>query len=576
MRTAWGAVLVAAALLGTLAASQMAYAFVPVTTTSSTSTTTTIAPSAPAVSINPVTPNLGSVTISGTVSLGQGTTLSTLTVDWGDNSNQGQTNCASTSSSSTTGGTPQTITPGTTFSASHTYCSPGPYYIVVTANAKDTNNMNYVGSSETIVDITQTATSSTSTTPAPATGVYCIANNGAVTQVGNCIADSFPLAILGLMLSMALVAVAYMAGEVIELGGLKGWYKREMWETAKSALLIGIIFSSLVLASGIATTLAGNAATYGSSTQQTAGTSIVSNMDSLYSTAVTSYIQPQLLASYGSFATDLGLAMGAATLGSITISTWVPDVPIYIGSVAFGSDANLYTSGYVNPVATGSGGSFMKNLMTLVIVPVMLVFQFQNDLLPLIVSIGFAVFLPLGIILRAFPFLRPIGGTMIAIAIGTSLVYPALLVGFNLPISNYFTAATGYGAAPAPSTCTASGWSGIFCVFVTGVENFIADLTPGSAILAATLGSSNTYNFASSDSLPLLYNSAYGVGFFDSINSIMPALNLALTTSINEILQFILFIFDIVIGLVIVNGISAALGGIDFSKRRGIGKFKLF
>ncbi|MDE1868398.1 MAG: PKD domain-containing protein [Candidatus Micrarchaeota archaeon] len=517
------------------------------------------APSAPTISLNPTNPNLGTVSLTGTITLSQGTTLSQVTVDWGDNSNNGVA---------------QSINPpSTSLSVSHPYSQPGPYYIIVTAIATDSKGNTYTGSAETLVDIVQTQSSGVAAQPAASAGVHCITNNGDVTAIGPCIADSFPLSILGLTLSLALVAVAYMAGEIIELGGLKGWYKKELWETGKSALIIAIIFSSMVLASGVATAVAGNAAAFQYGSQQSAGSSIVSNLDSLYATAATSYIQPQLLSSYGAFATNLGLSMGVATLGSITLSLWAP-VPIYVGCVCFGSDSNIYTSGYLNPAATTS--SFLKNVMSLIIIPVMLIFQFQNDLLPLIVTIGFAVFLPLGIILRAFPFLRPLGGTMIAIAIGASLVYPALLVGFNLPISNYFTAATGYGAAPAPTTCNESGISGVACIFITGAQNFVADLSPGAPILAATLGASNVYNFKSSQSLPILYNNAFDTGFSDSINSVFPDLNLVITSSINEILQFILFVFDLVIGLVTVGAISTALGGIDLSKRRGIGKFKLF
>jgi high-affinity Fe2+/Pb2+ permease len=67
------------------------------------------------------------------------------------------------------------------------------------------------------------------------------------TQIspGDCIASAIPLALIGIMLSLIFGAIVFMFGEVLNYQALKGLYKRELWETAKSAIIVAIVFSSL-------------------------------------------------------------------------------------------------------------------------------------------------------------------------------------------------------------------------------------------------------------------------------------------------------------------------------------------
>ena len=63
--------------------------------------------------------------------------------------------------------------------------------------------------------------------------------------------------------------------------------------------------------------------------------------------------------------------------------------------------------------------------------------------------------------LRSIPFLRGIGGTMIAIAIGMSIIYPAMLIMVNLPITDYFLGLTA-GTSSASTACAATSSGAIF------------------------------------------------------------------------------------------------------------------
>jgi len=64
------------------------------------------------------------------------------------------------------------------------------------------------------------------------------------TNFNGCINNAIGLAVIGILVSFAAIAGAYLIGEVFEMGGLKGWYKTEIWEVTKTILLVAIIFPS--------------------------------------------------------------------------------------------------------------------------------------------------------------------------------------------------------------------------------------------------------------------------------------------------------------------------------------------
>ena len=71
------------------------------------------------------------------------------------------------------------------------------------------------------------------------TPYHCII--GTATDLGSCIADSIPIAGVGILLSLSFVAIAFMLGEVLKFEGLSNWYKTELWETTKSMLIVAVI-----------------------------------------------------------------------------------------------------------------------------------------------------------------------------------------------------------------------------------------------------------------------------------------------------------------------------------------------
>lgn len=414
--------------------------------------------------------------------------------------------------------------------------------------------------------------------------VGCIIT-GTQLSVGDCIANTIPLAAIGILLSMLLGAITFMAGEVFNYSPLKGFYKRELWETVKSMIIIAIIFSSVIIAGALATALAGNSAQFQGGGYSQSSTALTNNFASLYTTANTAYIQPQLQSSYVTFSSMLGLSMGTDLLKTFSVSTWLP-IPLptplgVVGFVQFGSKANIFQSNYIDSLAN-KGSISLLSITATYVTTILLVFQFQSDLLFVIVIIGFGVFIPVGIIMRAIPFVRGIGGTMIAIGIGISIVYPALLVGFNLPVTNYM-----YSIKPAPASSAAcpfaGGPAGLLCQFWSGITGLINSAASTIFLGVGTSASTTSpIQIAFGTNLPAATLTASDTqmaqGFWTGLagpfaNGIFPALNFVIDNSLNQIVQFILFVFDIIIGVALTNGIASLMGG---KLTLGIGKrFKL-
>ena len=137
------------------------------------------------------------------------------------------------------------------------------------------------------------------------------------------------------------------------------------------------------------------------------------------------------------------------------------------------------------------------------------------------------------------------GGTLIAIGIALALLYPTVLVLLNVPITQFMS-----NVIPSPSsigTCSINGAGPIGWLINIG-EGLFCGLKTTEA-----------------------YGIGIGTGFLSTI-SIYPAFNGIFSYIFPLIVQFILFVFDIIIIYTIAQEIAKMLGG---NLRLGIGKFKL-
>ncbi len=398
---------------------------------------------------------------------------------------------------------------------------------------------------------------------------------GSMTSPGVCVLSSVPYMMIGILLSFMVIALTYMIGNVINYSKMTDWYKAELWETIKSLLLVVIIMAALVLLSAVANALAGNQATQPSGPLDQGA--LNANLAGLYMTANSMYLYPQLENSYAAFDALQGMAFGNSALQSLKVSYFLP-LPIFfpwppfviIGAFKDGATANLFSSNYLSFSTGGSAFSITNDLTTLVVVPMMLVFQVQYDMFFYIVALGLGVMIPVGIILRSMPMLRNLGGTAIALGIGMSLIYPGILVLFNLPLSNYM-----YTFTLAQSQLPGSG-----CPFTTTLvcemwKGFINIVTPFNPLaLYNPVSSLDFGQFGATHAGISAWNTGFNLGLISPLasGSIYPSLNFIIDNMIGSVLQFVLVALDLLIGLILANSIASMLGG---TLRLGVWNIKL-
>lgn len=374
--------------------------------------------------------------------------------------------------------------------------------------------------------------------PAGSNTVECIINRSFDTTFDNCVSYALPIALLAVIFALSLIGLSYMLSEVFNINSLKGWWKSELREAAKSVMIIVVVFAALIILGGIASILAGSPPATGASQ---INTDIGGN---LYNAAY-GYLQTESTNAQTAFYFAAGAALGLNFVQSVKVGTWIPIPlvpPVIIASLQFGSTGQLFTSSIMDTTSgAGANLSFLRDALSFIIVPMLMAFDTQLALLQSMIEIGLLVFLPIGLILRAIPFLRGIGGTLIAIGISLSLIYPMVLVGFNAPASNFI----------AGSTATNTG-----CLFNTG-NGIIDGLLNG--VLCSFLFAGGDYAIGAATAV-------------SSINQIYPLFNSVMYYIIPLIFQFMLLVLDIVIVTVTASALASALGG---KLRLSLGRFKI-
>ncbi len=406
---------------------------------------------------------------------------------------------------------------------------------------------------------------------ASSTDVTCVLTGQSVpiSQAGVCIESAIPLAVLGLLVSFAMVAVAFMFGNVFNLPSLRNWYKGELWETAKTVILIAMIFAVIIILGALALGLTGNGIPVSSIPGSESGITYAlgANLNALYSTVLVNYVGPDMTMVNESYYGIEGLATGVGDLKSTTINEWVPIPVPFVGSLQFGSSAPLLKSSVIESDTALPGFSFIKDIITIVLIPVYIVFSVLSVDLYSIVAASLTLFIPIGIVFRAFPFLRGLGGSFIAIGIAIGLVFPAMMVLFNLPIQNFIL--------PLIFNPNSSYSPGLSCNYLT--FNFFEDIACGPAQLGYGIASSSligaqTSNPTYSGAFNNGQDSALATLYDNNGGSIYPAINFINFYTYGVLLQLILFIFDIVITIVIAGALAQMLGG---KLSLGVGKFKI-
>lgn len=409
---------------------------------------------------------------------------------------------------------------------------------------------------------------------------YCLPAGGNTTTIGACLNDTLPYVAIGLLLSFQVVAIAYLLGEVLNMAPLKGWYINELWESGKSVALVGVIFGVMMLAGAASSYINGNYSFSGATGSlcgsTVATTSTTANLSDIYVTAC-NYLSQESLVANASYFNLLGVVMANSYLQSIKVTNFyvplVDQIPLFVplppfpifGSINFASGFQFFQS---QTFQYSGGGGILGDTLNYLVFPMLLVTNLQYYLLFTLMSIGLGLFLPIGLILRAIPFLRPLGAMFIAVAIGVSLIYPMTLVLFNYPMTTYFepTYSSLQGSiGGGQAACTATISAILACTMLAPVLA-ITSVTQG--IFTALMGTANP-----------LVASAFNSGFNTGINTfyptgtLMPALSsLYAFTVLPLLIQFVLFVVDLITIVAITSNVASALGG---KLTLGVGKMKL-
>ncbi len=355
--------------------------------------------------------------------------------------------------------------------------------------------------------------------------------------------DMISVALLALLVSFDVVALGYILSKVFASQRIAGWVNGEFWEMAKTAILIVGIFSALAILGNIALLIApsslnlqqSQSGSYSSSLVALAvgacsylGTASVTTTESPSSArfgypTITTSTSVSNAYVYDSFSYLISFSNGLGALKNSSIGLWIPIPPPPFSAESpvvftFGFHLNPYENRMLetNFKLVGQYASMINDMMNYIAVPTLMAMAVQYYLLPLVFVLGLLVTIPIGLILRAFPFVRGIGGMLVALGIGMSLIYPALLVLLNYPV----TQALQSSSLP---TLSGSACTGIFCSFLGGIT-----------------GSANVLS---------------------SIDTVFPALNGLLSFSTYLLLQFMLFILDLAIAFPLVDNIARMLGG---------------
>lgn len=258
------------------------------------------------------------------------------------------------------------------------------------------------------------------------------------------------LSMVALLLSFATIAIAYALSRMFPHLGIRNWLQGEYWEVTKTVILLAVIFAVITIISNI---------TYAFLTPVKGGTAptpaTVGDITPLLNGAETYLcnVNYELTNTWGWMGL-LGSGTGFWSNLKLGVYDTIP-IPPYIaligGSVLLPFNNWMLQTG--NPMIAPYG-SIIGDTINLLLFPFTLITVISIDALPSMALIGLLFFIPMGLLFRAFPFVRGIGGTLVAIGFGMAVVFPAVLIVFNGVFMNYLQQAIAINPPPVAITTT--------------------------------------------------------------------------------------------------------------------------
>ena len=358
--------------------------------------------------------------------------------------------------------------------------------------------------------------------------------NASGTIPGPDIGMAIGLTLIALDLAFDIVAIGYIVARAFNLRGMFTWVQGEYYELTKSIFLVVVIYGVLATVSGLAIAVAPSA--------QPGGGTLFSNLGSLV-TSSESYLctaEQNMLPGW-TFVGQAAIAIGLVQGTHILLYLPIP-IPIPFLDIGFSLNSGFDIAPYQNFMLESGNiviqhfESIVFDMVQFVLFPVTSMLDVLINLLPLMVGIGLAVFIPMGLVMRAFPFIRGVGGTLIAIGIATAVIFPATLVLLDQPIA-------AWAAAMIPPPC---GTATLSC------QPQACNL--GVVICSSFMGALGTIISIGSFTQIIAYA-------WDSFGGVYVFINGLISTGWYATIQLILFVLDLVIIYPLTDSIAKMLGG---------------
>ncbi len=342
------------------------------------------------------------------------------------------------------------------------------------------------------------------------------------------------ITLVALDVAFDIIAIGYIVGRVFRHSGVLNWVQGEYYELTKSVFLVVAIYAIITIVSGMAIALAPSVHGSGSTGDLNVGTLITSSEQYLCTA------EQNVLPGWGfvgQAAIAIGFVQGTHVLLYLPLPLPIPFTPGF--SVNSGFDMAPYQNYMLESgnIVIQHFESLVFDLVQFVLFPVTAMLDVLITLLPVMVALGLTVFVPMGLVMRAFPFIRGVGGTLIAIGIASSIIFPATLVLLDQPV-----AAWAAGVIPPTETQPAGvcGGGTIICNTFVSILN---TLIPSSEI-------------ATNGQFPQLVSYAW-----DSFSGIYVFMNGMVTAGWYVTIQLILFALDLIIIYPLTDSIAKMLGG---------------
>jgi hypothetical protein len=327
--------------------------------------------------------------------------------------------------------------------------------------------------------------------------------------------------------------------------GIRNWLQSEYWELGKTAIIIASIYAVIAIVGNLSYHIVPSVVT--SSVTYNGG---VVNLSPLI-VGAEGYlcgVNANLTKTWSLIGI---MSSGTGFWASLQVSFYVP-IPIgwffaiYDG-VSFLPFANwlLQTGNFM----IAWYGSIINDFVNFVLFPFSSIIIGLITTLPAFAYVGLTFFIPIGLVFRAFPFIRGVGGTLIAIGVALCLVLPTTLILFNyLATSLLASAIQIVPPTPFVSNLGAGACSGIFG---NSVPSWVSTII--CAPIKLTLDGFNSgANFG---------NAVWQSLVIFQTNAIYTYMNRILVSGVYLIITMLLFVFDLIIMYPLVDNIARVMGG---------------